>query len=190
MQQLKLKKFPADELEEIRYIASGETFAVSERQYGGRAIAVKRIRLDGEGTKLRHKHFQKRLQAVLREICIMSHPPLAHHPNIISLLGYGWSIEAQRPSPFISVEFASEGTLRDFMKRAKRPLRTKLILAGDVGAGLIALHKCGIVHGDLKMDNVVVFSSLERVYCPFFASFGPRNFASFNRLVLSVRNIT
>ncbi|KAJ5102940.1 hypothetical protein N7532_003469 [Penicillium argentinense] len=53
------------------------------------------------------------------------------------------------------------GSLRDYMKKC-HPIRTKLIMMGDVGAGLMALHKCGIVHGDLKMDNVVVFASLDR----------------------------
>ncbi|KAJ5946758.1 hypothetical protein N7454_003597 [Penicillium verhagenii] len=33
---------------------------------------------------------------------------------------------------------------------------------GDLASGLMALHRCGIVHGDLKADNVVVFSSLDR----------------------------
>jgi serine/threonine protein kinase len=70
-------------------------------------------------------------------------------------------MEEQRPSPFVAVEFAEKGSLREYMKLTQS-IRTKLILMGDVGAGLMALHKCGIVHGDLKIDNVVVFASLER----------------------------
>ncbi|KAJ5218351.1 uncharacterized protein N7498_000450 [Penicillium cinerascens] len=161
VQQLKLKRLRVDELEETQFIAAGETFAVSQCRYQGSVIAVKRIRLNEYGEQSDRQHFQRRLQSVLREVLIMCHPPLAHHPNIISLLGYGWTVEEQRPSPFVSVEFASNGSLREYMK-LNQTIRTKFILMGDVGAGLMALHKCGIVHGDLKMENVVVFASLER----------------------------
>ncbi|KAK2763147.1 hypothetical protein FQN54_009783 [Arachnomyces sp. PD_36] len=161
IQRLKLKKLSVDQLEEMRFVAAGETFAVSECKLEGEVVAVKRIRLNEDGKNFDRQHFQRRLQAVLREVLIMCHPPLSYHPNIVSLLGYGWTFEEQRPSPFISVEFASEGSLRAYM-RHDRSIKTKLILAGDVAAGLMALHKCGIVHGDLKMDNVVVFMSLDR----------------------------
>ncbi|KAJ5668886.1 hypothetical protein N7462_009956 [Penicillium macrosclerotiorum] len=163
VQQLKLQRLRAEDLEEIRFVAAGETFAVSECKYEGTVVAIKRIRLneDGRGGSDR-QYFQRRLQSVLREVLIMCHPPLSYHPNIIDLLGYGWNLEGQRTSPFISVEFGSKGTLRAYMKDGTQPLRNKLILMGDVGAGLMALHKCGIIHGDLKMDNVVVFASLDR----------------------------
>ncbi|KAF3392848.1 Ankyrin-3 [Penicillium rolfsii] len=162
VQKLKLKRFRVENLDEIRTVGNGETFAVSECKYEAAVVAIKRIRLSEEGNALERSQFQRRLQSVLREILIMCHPPLMHHPNIIDILGYGWSVERQRLSPFISVAFASKGTLRDYMKGKVHPIRTKLILMGDVGSGLMALHKCGIVHGDLKLDNVVVFSSLDR----------------------------
>ncbi|KAJ5088075.1 hypothetical protein N7456_011691 [Penicillium angulare] len=162
VQQLKLKRIRAEEIEELRFVAAGETFSVSQCHYEGKVVAVKRIRLNGEGPNSDRRHFQRRLQSVLREILILCHPPIAHHPNIIGLLGYGWSMQMQRVSPFISLEFATHGSLRDYMKERKRSIKTKLILIGDVAAGLMALHKCGIVHGDLKADNAVVFSSLDR----------------------------
>ncbi|KAJ5605158.1 hypothetical protein N7510_010312 [Penicillium lagena] len=162
VQQLKLKKFRTEGLEDARFVAAGETFSVSQCKYEGAVVAIKRIRLKEEGKGSEHQHFQRRLHSVLREILIMCHPPLAHHPNILSLLGYGWSVEKQRLSPFISLEFATGGSVREFMKERPRSIRTKLILMGDIGAGLIALHKCGIVHGDLKADNVVVSVTLDR----------------------------
>lgn len=162
VQQLKLKRVRAEELEQAHFIAAGETFSVSRCKCEGKVVAIKRIRLNDNGKELERRHFQRRLQAILREILIMCHPPLSHHPNIISLLGYGWSVEEQRLSPFISLEFASNGSLRAFMKERQHSIRSKLILIGDVGTGLMALHKCGIVHGDLKAENVVVFHTLDR----------------------------
>ncbi|KAJ5527937.1 hypothetical protein N7513_012096 [Penicillium frequentans] len=159
VQQLKLKRIRAEALEESQFIAAGETFAVSKSHYEGSVVAIKRIQLKAE---FERQHFQRRLHSVLREILIMCHPPLTHHPNIIGLLGYGWSVEKQQLSPFLSVEFATGGTLREYLKGSPQPIRSKLILMGDVAAGLMALHRCGIVHGDLKADNVVIFSSLDR----------------------------
>jgi serine/threonine protein kinase len=161
IQQLKLQRLHVEDLEDVEFVANGETFAVSKCKYDGKVVAIKRIRLKNDGEGLNRRHFQLRLQSVLREVSIMCHPPLAYHPNIISLFGYGWTVEGHGPSPFISVEFAAMGSLREYMKIG-HSIRTKLILMGDVGTGLMALHSCGIVHGDLKLDNVVVFHSLER----------------------------
>jgi serine/threonine protein kinase len=38
----------------------------------------------------------------------------------------------------------------------------KEILIGDVVSGLSALHLCNIVHGDVKLDNVLIFHSWDR----------------------------
>ncbi|KAJ5102939.1 hypothetical protein N7532_003468 [Penicillium argentinense] len=75
VQQLKLKRLLVEELEENRFIAAGETFAVTECRYEGSVVAIKRIRLneDSHGTSDR-QHFQRRLQSVLREVLIMCHP--------------------------------------------------------------------------------------------------------------------
>ena len=161
VQRLNVKKIHVNTLEEIRVITAGETFAVSECKYEGKAVAIKRIKLDQTPGNFDRQSFHRRTRAILHEILIMCHRPLALHPNIVSLLGYGWSVE-QRLSLFTSVEFASEGSLRAYMKHSRRSFKTKLILAGDVAAGLVALHRCGIVHGDLKTDNVVVFFTLDR----------------------------
>jgi serine/threonine protein kinase len=161
VQQLKLERIRNYDLQDSQFLAAGETFSVSRCKYQGSLVAIKRIRISEYSKHSGRRHFQRRLQSVLREVLIMCHPPLAHHPNIINLLGYNWTVEDQQPLPFISVEFASRGSLREYMIVCQ-PMKTKLILMGDIGAGLMALHKCGIVHGDLKMDNVVVCTSLER----------------------------
>lgn len=162
VQSMKLKQFPADRIEEIRTVGVGETFSVCESKFDGDVIAVKRIRLHEDMVNANRTAFQRRLQAVLREIRIMHHPPLAHHPNIVSLLGYGWVFEEQRLLPFITVELAREGSLRNYLKETERSFKAKQIVAGDIAAGLMALHKCSIVHGDLKIDNVLVVPSLDR----------------------------
>lgn len=59
-------------------------------------------------------------------------------------------------------------TLREYFQRCGGAhgqhsdlLRVQL-LVGDVAAGLSALHGCGVVHGDVKLDNVPVFPDTTR----------------------------
>lgn len=88
----------------------------------------------------------------------MCYAHLRGHPNILSLLGYGWRHEHQAILPYVVVDYSSHGTFRDFLK-AERALdiyrKKRLVL--DVACGLDALHSSGIIHGDLKLDNVLIF---------------------------------
>ncbi|KAL4902358.1 hypothetical protein BDW74DRAFT_180863 [Aspergillus multicolor] len=162
IQRMNLNRFPANFIQTIRVVGEGEAFSVFESKFQGETIAVKRIRLHESNGNVGRAVFQRRLQAVLRETLIMNHAPLAHHPNIMHFLGYGWDLEEERLSLFITMEFAPAGSLRNYLQSSKRPFRAKEILAGDIATGLMALHKCGIVHGDLKLDNVLVVPSLDR----------------------------
>lgn len=84
----------------------------------------------------------------------MHHAPLASHENILDLLGYGWNL--QDSIPFLVTECARHGTLRQFLKgNALRP-RQKRKLCRDIASGLLELHLCGIAHGDIKLDNVLI----------------------------------
>jgi serine/threonine protein kinase len=162
LEHLELRKIPADDVKEIKFLGRGETFQVYECAVNSAVVAVKRLQIHDTRDGSNPEHFPRRLQAVVREIIIMSHAPVAQHPNVVSLQGYGWGTDLLRVSPFIALEFAEYGTLRAFLKSAKQLTPTKLGLMGDVALGVAALHESGIVHGDLKLDNVLVFPDQER----------------------------
>lgn len=128
--------------------------------YENKIIAVKHTKL---APIQKDAHcLNRRLRAVLNEIRIMHHAPLREHPNILSISGYGWRQSGQTPLPYIVVEYAMYGSLRHYLADSERSLRAKIILAGDVASGLNALHQCDIVHGDLKLENIVVLQSWDR----------------------------
>jgi len=62
-------------------------------------------------------------------------------------------------------ELAVHGTLREYLARplhqdeSPHPLMSKLGLLHDVASGLEALHACGIVQGNVKTENVLVFAA-------------------------------
>lgn len=75
------------------------------------------------------------------------------------------------------MEYASLGTFATLQASSDSlPFSVKQKLCYDVGRGLSALHACGIVHGDMKHENVLIvpvkepFSSL--LYTAKLADFG------------------
>ena len=78
-------------------------------------------------------------------------------------MGYGWQLENGRLYPYVVAEYGSLGSMRPFLKANFRlPLRHRLMLSGDIASGLTALHEVDVIHGDLKLDNVVVFPTWDR----------------------------
>lgn len=109
-----------------------------------------------------------------REIEVLTHPILRQHPNIMQALGYGWAESLgktegskdpfENAAPYMLVEMADYGTLRDFLverkftERGVEGLKDLAILLVDIAQGILVLHENKIVHGDVKLDNALVFA--------------------------------
>jgi serine/threonine protein kinase len=58
------------------------------------------------------------------------------------------------------MERATKETLEDFLQLSDpKPFRIKMALGLDVVLGLKVLHQCGVLHGDIKTHNVLVFEN-------------------------------
>lgn len=161
VRSLELPYFRYEDLARKGDVGEGETYRVEQCSSRDHVVAVKHLKMNQDISE--HDTFRRRLRAVVLEIQVMKHPPLRAHPNLPSVFGYGWKTIGDSILPFIVVEYAGLGTLRDHIKnndlRPESHIRDLEILLGDVVSGLIALHSCGIVHGDVKLDNVLVFPS-------------------------------
>jgi serine/threonine protein kinase len=75
------------------------------------------------------------------------------HPNVCRIFDIGDS-DGYR---FLTMEYATGGTLRDLIKQNQslRPLADRLAEAAGAIAGLAAIHGAGIVHRDVKPDNIL-----------------------------------
>jgi serine/threonine protein kinase/Flp pilus assembly protein TadD len=75
-----------------------------------------------------------------------------NHPNILTIYEFG-EMDGVR---FIASEFIEGQTLRQ--KMATGPLETHALVdvAIQIASALAAAHACGIVHRDIKPDNVIV----------------------------------
>ncbi len=119
---------------------------------------------------------RRALQSVLAEFHALLHPPLLAHPNIIDLLGLAWGSNRAEPLhrlPVLVVEYGDRGTLADVQLRGP-PLSNALKrdLCLGIARGLEALHHHGIVHGDVKPENIIICSHKEKTLVPKLADFG------------------
>ena len=119
---------------------------------------------------------RRALQSVLTEYHALIYPPLFHHANIIDFLGFAWGsnpFSAAHRLSAIVVEFAEHGTLADLLgKNRMLEVSIKHMLCLDVVRGLTALHGTGLVHGDVKAENVLVCSGATRKFVAKVADFG------------------
>ncbi len=141
-------------------LGAGATFSVERKQAQGKMfVAVKHIIQDEHPStgSLTHPPVTKyRLDSVLLEVQALLHYPVHKHPNIIELLAYGWD---DGGLPYLVVEYADLGSLDSYLHLYTTSWQQKLKLALDVASGLELLHACDIIHGDVKLENVLVFSS-------------------------------
>lgn len=101
---------------------------------------------------------QKVYQSILKEMIVFRNPSLSSHPNILRLLFVGWNLH--QPYPMLATELGDHGSL-DYILRTYGPgptVQQKRNITVDIAEGLLAIHNAGMTHGDLKPDNIIVFS--------------------------------
>jgi serine/threonine-protein kinase len=74
-----------------------------------------------------------------------------NHPNVVRCLGVG----TEEGRTYLVLELLQGETLGQYLEREGRlPLDLALRLFGDAARGLAALHDAGLVHRDVKPDNL------------------------------------
>src|ERR1017187_6279168 len=75
-----------------------------------------------------------------------------NHPNIVSV----YDIGCDNGTYWIATELVRGGTLRRAIEAGPLPTPKAVEIARQVAAGLAAAHAAGLVHRDLKPDNIMV----------------------------------
>jgi serine/threonine protein kinase len=102
--------------------------------------------------------YRTQLKTLELEILSLCNPLLRTHPNITSLVAWGFDFPfANLAVPVLFME-AAIMPLGDFLSAEPRSIDTRYQFALDIANGLEALHHLKIIHGDIKPDNVLVFA--------------------------------
>lgn len=114
-----------------------------EDLYIGRPIAIKFLKPD----LLENSEYLERFK---REARIASR---LNHPNAIAMFDYG----VFKGLPYLVMQFVEGKTLKEeLMERGALPLDRVVNILNQVGAALSTAHSLGVVHRDLKPDNVML----------------------------------
>ncbi|XP_057516750.1 serine/threonine-protein kinase STY13-like [Amaranthus tricolor] len=154
--------FPTEGLEnfeewtiDLRKLNMGEAFAqgafgkLYRGTYEGEEVAIKileRPENDQDRAQLMEQQFQQ-------EVMMLA---TLKHPNIVRFIG-----ACRKPMVWcIVTEYAKGGSVRQFLtKRHNRsvPLKLAVKQALDVARGMEYVHQLGLIHRDLKSDNLLIF---------------------------------
>jgi len=75
-----------------------------------------------------------------------------NHPNLIAVYDFG----VHQGAPYFITELLKGESLRQRLNRGRIPVDTALLWGAQLAQGLAAAHSRGIVHRDVKPDNVFV----------------------------------
>lgn len=79
------------------------------------------------------------------------------HPNIISRLGHGTAIDLARTTfHYLVLEYLSGGDLAARCRQQAFPIDRALFYLEQVCAGLAHAHLCGVIHRDIKPQNLLL----------------------------------
>lgn len=109
----------------------------------GRDVAIKLLTLRSYATPERRQRFKDEAQRCAQ----MS------HPNLVGVYDYGE--EGERP--YMVMELVDGESLADRLKREKRvPIKEALEIGIEICEGLHYAHEQGLVHRDIKSDNILL----------------------------------
>jgi len=126
----------------------GAVWAAEHVRLPGRQVAVKVLLSPGVAEGEPFARFRREAEIASR----------LGHPNIVQVLDFNTLPAGE---PYIVLELLEGETLAQRLQRGPLELDEALLVARQVGSALQAAHRVGVVHRDLKPDNVFLCAPRE-----------------------------
>ena len=128
-------------LEELGAGGMGEVYLAEDTKLG-RKIALKLLPASFTDHRERLQRFQREARTA----------SALNHPNIVTIHEFG----EQNGRPFIAAELIKGKTLRERISRGPLPPGETIRIAVQIASALSDAHSAGVVHRDVKPENVMV----------------------------------
>lgn len=180
--QYDIKVVQESDLRRVAKLGGGLTMSVFRgtcpSSWGDTEVALKRLNLELPQTKSAlHPNLKEQnllIAAAALEVRVLSDSLLRNHRNIVDLLGVSWEelggedetqgqpFRSIRPILIVELACPQYPTLDKYFKYLARQnmridLDTKVSIVCDVADALSAVHLCGVIHGDIKPQNILLF---------------------------------
>ena len=156
-------------------LASGNTFTVYRGLYRNRIIAIKyfnfKTPLGPYSLEIAGESLQENLVNASHEIRVMTNGILRRCPNIATLEGVFFETEDPawiRPAIVVELAYDKAPTLTALLETPLAPIVKRSLVTNTFDA-LYALHSVKMCHGDVKPDNILIYSSHAHPDIPFQA---------------------
>ena len=140
-------------------LIDGRYQLIRQMASGGMATIYEGLdtRLDRKvAVKVMHPHLAQDEQFVERFIREAKASAALSHPNIVSVQDQGWN-QNGTPAVFLVMELVEGHTLREYLnEQGALSVASGIAFLLPVLSALAAAHKLGIVHRDIKPDNILI----------------------------------
>jgi serine/threonine protein kinase/Tol biopolymer transport system component len=121
----------------------GEVYRARDTRLG-RDVALKILTEAAVGDPERQARFEREARAVAA----------LSHPNIVAIYGFG----IENGVAYAAIEWLEGHTLRDELASGPLPVRRVLEIGTQIALGLADAHDKGVIHRDVKPENVFITS--------------------------------
>ncbi len=146
---LKRSEFKGFKILKSLGVGNSGTVLLGEKEGSFYAIKILRKDIDPENYELRLKRFMQEYE-ILKQI---------NHPNIVKIFEFNHDDKADMP--YLVMEFISGKQLSSYIKqKIELSFENKLYIINQIAYALDYVHQCGILHRDVKPENILITDNL------------------------------